>query len=167
MSRRGLTTSLHTLTASDIVRTISAGNATCEDVARACLERIEAREPDVQAWHYLDPDQVIRRARGLDQRGASGPLHGVPFAIKDIIDTYDMPTAYGSPIYQGHRPRPAGHSTVGGAADGVMGRLMGLQPWSALDHRVGHGEVTDGEVTPGDRALQHGLLMSRGTLRNL
>ncbi|MCB0186736.1 MAG: hypothetical protein KDE31_20860, partial [Caldilineaceae bacterium] len=33
-----------------------------------------------------------------------GPLHGVPVGIKDIFDTVDMPTCYGSPIYSGHRP---------------------------------------------------------------
>ena len=95
---------LHKLTASDIVRTIRAGKATCEDVARACLARIEAREPDVQAWQYLNPDQVLAAARALDARGGGGPLYGAPFAVKDIIDTCDMPTEYGSPIYQGHQP---------------------------------------------------------------
>lgn len=104
MGDSGLTQRLHELTATEIVRAIQAGQTTCEAVARACLERIAEREPAVQAWQYLDPANVLARARVLDQRGVSGPLHGVPFGIKDIIDTYDMPTAYGSPIYQGHQP---------------------------------------------------------------
>jgi amidase len=104
MSQHELTDSLHKFTASDIVRTIHAGKATCEDVARACLARIEAREPEVQAWQYLNPDQVIAAARALDKRGGDGPLYGVPFGIKDIIDTCDMPTEYGSPIYKGYQP---------------------------------------------------------------
>lgn len=104
MSQHDLTDALHKLTASDIARTIHAGKATCEDVARACLARIEAREPAVQAWQYLNPDQVIAAARALDKRGGGGPLYGVPFGIKDIIDTCDMPTEYGSPIYRGHQP---------------------------------------------------------------
>ena len=95
---------LHQLTATEIVHAISAGTTTCEAVARACLARAAAREPEVQAWQYLDPDHVLTQARTLDQRGASGALYGVPFGIKDIIDTYDLPTAYGSPIYQGHQP---------------------------------------------------------------
>ena len=95
---------LHQLTATEIVHAISAGTTTCEAVARACLARVVAREPEVQAWQHLDPDHVLTQARALDQRGASGALYGVPFGIKDIIDTYDLPTAYGSPIYQGHQP---------------------------------------------------------------
>jgi Asp-tRNA(Asn)/Glu-tRNA(Gln) amidotransferase A subunit family amidase len=90
MSEHDLTDALHKLTASDIARTIHAGKATCEDVARACLAHIEAREPAVQAWQYLNPDQVIAAARALDKRGGGGPLYGVPFGIKDIICPLSM-----------------------------------------------------------------------------
>lgn len=95
---------LNELTATEIVRAIAAGNATCEAVAKACLDRIAAREPQVQAWQYLNPDQVIANARALDHSGKQGPLLGVPVGVKDIIDTADMPTEYGSPIHEGHRP---------------------------------------------------------------
>jgi len=100
-----LASSLNELTATQIVAAINAGKTTCEAVARACLERIAAREPQVQAWQYLNPELVIAQARALDKSGRRGPLAGVPFGAKDIIDTCDMPTEYGSPIYQGHRPR--------------------------------------------------------------
>jgi len=73
-------------------------------VARACLARIAEREPQVQAWQYLDPQQVIAAARMLDRGSARGPLFGVPFGAKDIIDSADMPTEYGTPIHAGHRP---------------------------------------------------------------
>src|SRR5690349_12122230 len=95
MSTSGFTQPLHTLTATDIVQAIRNGHTTCEAVAHACLEHIAACEPTVQAWQYLNEDQVIAQARALDRREPSGPLHGVPFGIKDIIDTYDMPTEYG------------------------------------------------------------------------
>lgn len=69
------------------------------------MGHIETREPDVQAWQYLNPEQVLTQARALDRQNAPiGPLHGVPFGVKDIIDTHDMPTSYGSPIYRGHQP---------------------------------------------------------------
>ena len=97
-------TRLNELTATEIAAAVASGRTTCEAVARACLERIEAREPQVLAWQYHDPGQVIAQARALDKRGARGPLAGVPFGIKDIIDTCDMPTEMGSPIYAGHRP---------------------------------------------------------------
>ncbi|HEY7742042.1 MAG TPA: amidase [Burkholderiales bacterium] len=104
MTERAPATRLNELTATEIVEAISAGRTNCEAVARACLERIAAREPQVQAWQYLDPGQVIAQARALDRNGRRGPLHGVPFGLKDIIDTSDLPTEYGSPIYKGHRP---------------------------------------------------------------
>ncbi len=104
MTAKKLPTPLHELTATEIVAAIAAGNTTCEAVARACLEHIAAREPQVQAWQYLNPDQVIAQARALDKSGKRGPLIGVPFGVKDIIDTCDMPTEYGTPIYRGHQP---------------------------------------------------------------
>src|SRR4029078_7300759 len=100
------------------VAAIGAGKTTCEAVVRACLDHIEAREPHVQAWQYLNPQQVIAAARWLDKNGQHGPLAGVPFGIKDIIDTADMPTEYGSPIYKGHQP-------MNEAACGALGRQGG------------------------------------------
>src|SRR5215813_4526038 len=98
-------TRLNELTATEIAAAVTSGRTTCEAVASACLERSEEREPEVLAWQYLNPEQVIAQARALDRSGARGPLAGVPFAIKDIIDTCDMPTEMGSPIYKGHQPR--------------------------------------------------------------
>ena len=77
----------------------------CEAVVRACLARIDEREDDVGAWAHFDRDGAIARARALDGGSARGALHGLAVGVKDVIDTADMPTAYGSPIYAGHRPR--------------------------------------------------------------
>lgn len=104
MTAKVSTTRLNELTATQIVEAIATGQTSCEAVARACLERIAEREPEVQAWQYLNPEQVIAQARALDKAGRRGPLIGVPFGIKDIIDSCDMPTEYGSPIYKGHQP---------------------------------------------------------------
>ncbi|HYH21680.1 MAG TPA: amidase [Azospirillum sp.] len=90
-------------TALDAVRRIADGSLTCEALARACLDRIAEREPDVQAWQHLDPDAALEEARRIDRTGG-GPLKGLPVGVKDIIDTADMPTGYGSPLYEGHRP---------------------------------------------------------------
>jgi amidase len=114
---------LNECTAIEIARLVAAGEARCEDVVRACLERIAEREPAVGAWQYLDPDYAIAQARALDRSGARGPLHGVPFGIKDIIDTHDMPTEYGSPIYAGHRP--AGDAACVALSRKAGGILMG------------------------------------------
>ena len=94
---------LNGLTAVAAARKIEAGEITSEQLARDCLARIEAREPAVGAWAFLDPAYAIEQARTLDRSPRKGPLHGVPVAIKDIIDTKDMPTGHGSPIYKGDR----------------------------------------------------------------
>jgi amidase len=96
---------LDQLTASEIVQAIAARKTTAEEVARACLDHVAAREPQVQAWQFLDPELVLEQARALDASGKVGPLQGVPVGMKDIIDTCDMPTEYGTPIHAGHRPR--------------------------------------------------------------
>lgn len=95
---------LNTLGAAEIVRQIKAGRVTARQVMASCLERIAAREGEVGAFIHLDQDAALAAAEAADQRGAIGLLHGVPFAIKDIIDTVDNPTGWGSPIYHGHRP---------------------------------------------------------------
>lgn len=97
-------TGLERLTAREAARLIAHGRITAEALVRACLERIGDREPTVHAWAYLDPDAAIRQARERDRTPPAGPLHGIPVGVKDIIDTADMPTEYGSPIYRGHYP---------------------------------------------------------------
>ena len=57
--------------------------------AKALLARIEARDPVVKAWAYLNPDQVLERARELDRLPAEkrGSLHGVAIRVKDVMNT--------------------------------------------------------------------------------
>ena len=95
---------LNALPAAEIARRVRAGEATAEAVVRDCLSRIEAREPTVRAWAFIDPDRAIAEARALDARPVRGPLQGVPVGIKDIFATADMPTGLGSPIHAGNRP---------------------------------------------------------------
>jgi Asp-tRNA(Asn)/Glu-tRNA(Gln) amidotransferase A subunit family amidase len=92
------------LSAATLVRLIYNGELTAEAVVQSCLDRIRAREPVVRAWAHLDPDAVLAAARACDKSGRRGLLKGVPFGLKDIFDTPDMPTGYGSPIYTGCRP---------------------------------------------------------------
>lgn len=94
---------LYELTAAAAATAIADGAITSEALVQACLERLDAREPTVQAWTYLDPEHALAQARTCDRQPSRGPLHGVPVGIKDIIDTCDMPTSYGSPIYANHQ----------------------------------------------------------------
>jgi len=95
---------LDQLSAAEAARRIAGGQLKSEALVAACLERIAAREAEVQAWAFLDRDLALKQARALDGEPPRSPLHGVPVGIKDIIDTADMPTEYNSPIYRGHRP---------------------------------------------------------------
>lgn len=81
------------------------------DLVRACLERIAEREPHVQAFVHLCADAALKRAAELDTGPVRGLLHGLPFGVKDLFDTFDLPTAYGSPIYAGQQP-PADAAAV-------------------------------------------------------
>jgi Asp-tRNA(Asn)/Glu-tRNA(Gln) amidotransferase A subunit family amidase len=87
---------------------IAAGELTSEELVEACLARIEALEPQVRAWAFLDRERALDQARAADatrKEGCGiGPLHGVPVGIKDIIDTADMPTENGCAIFRGRRP---------------------------------------------------------------
>ena len=83
---------------------IRSGEISSEELVRACLDRIEQQEPTVHAWRFLDPELALMQARRCDASETRSPLHGVPVAVKDQFDTADMPTGYGSPIYEGHRP---------------------------------------------------------------
>src|SRR5260370_42100354 len=92
------------LSARDAAREIAAGRLSAVALVEACFDRIAAREPVVGAWHHIDRDAALAAARRCDAAAPSGPLHGIPIAVKDLIDTSEMPTGYGSAIYQGHRP---------------------------------------------------------------
>ena len=89
------------LTASEAARRIRGGLLSAEDYLEACLARIAAREPVVRAFAWHDPDAVRAAARAAPD----GPLRGIPVGVKDVLDTADMPSEYGSPIWQGWRPR--------------------------------------------------------------
>lgn len=95
-------------TAAMIHKSIAQGTVTAERVLRDSIERIGELEPTLHAWKVLETDRALRKARQLDARIAQGhipgPLAGIPLAVKDILDTSDMPTGYGSAVYEGHQP---------------------------------------------------------------
>jgi Asp-tRNA(Asn)/Glu-tRNA(Gln) amidotransferase A subunit family amidase len=96
------------LTAAAAAEAIRNGELSSEALVRACLDRVAAREDEVQAWEHLDPDLALTLAREADAAlragEAPGLLHGVPIGVKDIFDTADLPTENGSPIFAGRRP---------------------------------------------------------------
>ena len=97
------------LTAADAAQQIREGKLTSEELVQACLERIRELEPKVQAWAFLDEEHALAQARAADESKRTGEplgsLHGVPVALKDIIDTADMPTENGTVLHKGRMPR--------------------------------------------------------------
>lgn len=98
---------LHDLGVVEAAAAISRGEITAEALATTLLRRAEALRA-LNAFVTLDADRVLSAARAADKKRSSGarlgPLHGVPIAIKDNIDTADMPTAAGTPALRAHRP---------------------------------------------------------------
>jgi Asp-tRNA(Asn)/Glu-tRNA(Gln) amidotransferase A subunit family amidase len=95
---------LNRLSATVAARKLAAREITAVSLLGDCLERISERESAVRAWTFLDTDAAMQRARALDTQPPTGLLHGLPIAVKDLFDTFDMPTSYGSSIYADHRP---------------------------------------------------------------
>jgi Asp-tRNA(Asn)/Glu-tRNA(Gln) amidotransferase A subunit family amidase len=90
------------LTASEAAAEIVACRLKPSELMAATLERAAKLDPAVKAYVHLDPEAAMTAARKLGPPGRL--LHGLPVAVKDMIDTADMPTQQNSPIYQGHRP---------------------------------------------------------------
>lgn len=80
---------------------VAQGRVGVSEIATAGLARIALREPRLRAWAALDESVVLARAAAVSTHAL---LAGVLVGVKDLIDTRDFPTAYGSPIYAGHRP---------------------------------------------------------------
>jgi len=87
---------------------MARGEFSALDLCEACLRRIAEREPQVGAFAWLDADLARKQATACDDdraRGrATGPLHGLPVGVKDIVDTKDMPTENGTPLDAGRQP---------------------------------------------------------------
>ena len=78
--------------------------AAVDSVERA-LAVVDRMESVVRAWSHLNPDLAASDARRVDQAAVRLPLAGLVLGVKDVFDTAEMPTEYGSVIYQGFRPR--------------------------------------------------------------
>lgn len=84
-----MTSDLHRLTATEVLAKVKANEVSVRDYAKSLLARIDARDELVQAWAYINADQVMEQAKALDAipPAERGPLHGVAIAVKDVIYT--------------------------------------------------------------------------------
>jgi len=115
------------LSATDAAARLRDGEFSAVDYARALLARVQAVEPAVQAWTRLDSGHVLRQAEAADAARAAGapvgPLFGLPVGVKDIIDTFDLPTEDGTVLHAGRQPRE--DACVVRALRAAGGLLMG------------------------------------------
>ena len=98
--------SLNELSLTELIARRLTGELDIQQLVEDCIQRINQREPEVQAFQYFNADQVrksyLSQDMNLEHQGTD--LLGIPFGVKDIMDTWDMPTGWGSPIYADHQP---------------------------------------------------------------
>ena len=96
---------LHEMSAAELARGLARRELRALDVVDAFLAQVDARESDLGAWTVVDAEYARSQARACDAGGVRGVLHGLPVGVKDILDTAELETEYGTPIYASHRPR--------------------------------------------------------------
>ena len=98
----------YTLTATEAVQAIASGRLSSVDLVKSCLAQIADTDASINAWAYFDPESALAQAAECDRiRKAglgTGPLHGLPVGLKDVIDTRDMPTQRGTDIFKDRQP---------------------------------------------------------------
>lgn len=117
------------MTITEAAVALESGELTAAALLDACLERTRLHEPEVRAWAHIDSDRSQMAARMLDANSSDKPLHGIPFGVKDIIDTAEMPTEHGTPVFAGNRPsRDAACVALLKEAGGVcMGKVVSTE----------------------------------------
>ncbi|HLJ06571.1 MAG TPA: amidase [Acetobacteraceae bacterium] len=110
------------LTATEAARLIREEKLRPEALMEACLARIAEREASVRAFAWFDAAAASKAASAA----RPGPLHGLPVGVKDVLDTADMPSEYGSPIWTGWRPRADAAAVAWARAAGgvVIGKTV-------------------------------------------
>jgi Asp-tRNA(Asn)/Glu-tRNA(Gln) amidotransferase A subunit family amidase len=137
------------LTATEARQRIRAGRLTAAALMEACLARIAQREGEIRAFAWLDPAQARRATAASDRAGGDAPLRGLPIGVKDVLDTADMPSQYGSPIWAGHRPRADAAAVAAARAAGgfVLGKTVTTE--FATRHPGPTANPTNPRHTPG------------------
>jgi Asp-tRNA(Asn)/Glu-tRNA(Gln) amidotransferase A subunit family amidase len=131
----------------------------------ACLAEIAARDGELHAWAAIDAEFARRQARALDAGPVRGVLHGMPVGVKDIFDTADLPTEYGSPIYAGHRPAADAACVAAARAAGavILGKTVTTEFATMVPARTVHPR--DPRRTPGGSSSGSAAAVAAGMVR--
>lgn len=135
------------------------------ETVEACLATIRARDGELHAWAAVDADFARRQARALDAGPVRGLLHGIPVGVKDIFDTVDLPTEYGSPIYRGHRPAADAACVAAARAAGaiVLGKTVTTEFATMVPAKTVHPR--DPRRTPGGSSSGSAAAVAAGMVR--
>lgn len=90
-------------TGTEAIAAVATSTASVSEVVAGSLEKVRELDGAIGAFRVVDADAVRSQAKELDE-GVAGPLQGLVVGVKDVIDTADLPTAYGSPLFSDHRP---------------------------------------------------------------
>jgi Asp-tRNA(Asn)/Glu-tRNA(Gln) amidotransferase A subunit family amidase len=131
----------------------------------ASLAAIQSRERELHAWAAIDIEFVRRQARALDAGPVRGPLHGIAVGVKDMFDTADLPTEYGSPIYKGNRPAADASCVAAARAAGavILGKTVTTEFASMVPARTVHPH--DARRTPGGSSSGSAAAVAAGMVR--
>ncbi len=170
--------SLNTMNATDLRDRLANGSLTAVEVMEAHLERIRDRDEAVGAWVHLDPEKAFAAARAADDAGRPGRLAGLPVAVKDIIDTADMPTGYGSSIHALHQPTTDAACVAATRAQGgiVLGKTVTTEfawrnpgktknPWNPKHTPGGSSSGSAAGVADGQAAFGFGTQTAGSIIR--
>jgi Asp-tRNA(Asn)/Glu-tRNA(Gln) amidotransferase A subunit family amidase len=91
------------LSGAEAVAAATMGARSVSDLVAAALDRVQECDGEIGAFRSVDGQAAMRRAKELDGHPA-GPLYGLVTGVKDVIDTADFPTGYGSPLFARHQP---------------------------------------------------------------
>lgn len=103
-----MSTEIQWMPATEVADHVRRGELSAREVAEALVQQVERVNPEVNAIIFWDPEQVLRDAAELDERqardGVSGPLHGVPYTIKDLTPVAGIPLTEGVPAFRDRIP---------------------------------------------------------------
>lgn len=158
---------------------MARGELDSQTLVRSCLERIERREPQVQAWAHLDPQSAIEQARARDREPRRSPLHGIPVGVKDVIRTRDGLTTFNSPVYEGFHAAEDAHvvATLRALGAVILGKTQTLEfacggrfpptrnPWDPTRTPGGSSSGSGAAVADGMVPLALGTQTGGSTIR--
>ena len=140
----------------DAAAAVAAGEVTPLELAQACLDAIALQEPALGAFATVEPERALAQARALTDELAGGgrprsPLHGIPIAVKDLIDVAGYPTRAGSAVLA-----DAAAATADAAVVARLRAAGAVVIGKARTHEFALGILTPQTRNPHDRARAAG-----------